>query len=257
MERPSDNSSPSPSFEQDWRRRFTEFAETNNDDAGIAGWSAPGLAARLKRFARLLEQRRVAGRWLDVGCGAGTYSRLLAAAGADVVAVDYSLPTLQKARQRSPMLRQWCVGDVNRLPLRPALFDGVLCFGVTQALSGSEQAVRELAANVKTGGEIWIDGLNAWCLASFADRLSRRLRGKPMHLRYESPRRLRLLLRRQGLTRAKVFWVPILPGRLRPLQWLVDNSVARAVFAGAWPLGALLSHAFIVRAEKPPEARTP
>lgn len=243
----------SAAFEQAWRKRFAKFAESNDDDAGIAGWSATGLEARLKRFSRLLEGRAIRGLWLDVGCGAGTYCRLLAAAGAETVAIDYSLLTLRKARQRSPTIRQWCVGDANRLPLRREIFDGVLCFGVTQALVGSEQAVRELAGSLKAGGQIWIDGLNTWCLASLVDRLSRRLRGKPMHLRYESPRRLQVLLSNAGLVKARIFWVPIFPGRLRLLQSMVDNPVARAVFAVAWPLGAFLSHAFIVYAEKPPE----
>ena len=242
------------SFEQAWRQRFTEFAEANEDDAGIAGWSESGLAVRLKRFGKLMEGRVLLGHWLDAGCGAGTYSRLLAAAGADVVALDYSLPTLQKARLRSSTVRQWCVSDVNRLPLQPRVFDGALCFGVTQALSTSTGAVRELAATVKPGGEIWIDGLNAWCIMSLIDRAARRMHDKPMHLRYESPHHLRTLLCREGLVRSKVYWVPILPGRLRPLQWVVDNAVARAVFSIAWPLGALLSHAFIVRAEMPVEA---
>ncbi len=255
MERSRDKPTERAAFEQAWRKRFAKFAESNDDDAGIAGWSASGLAARLKRFARLLEGRAIRGIWLDVGCGAGTYSRLLAAAGAETVAVDYSLLALQKARQRSPAIRQWCVGDVNHLPLRRETFDGVLCFGVTQALVGSEQAVRELAGSVKAGGQIWIDGLNTWCLASFIDRLSRWLRGKPMHLRYESPRRLLSLLRDAGLVKTRIFWVPILPGRLRLLQWLVDNPVTRAVFAVAWPLAAFLSHAFIVYAEKPRETR--
>jgi hypothetical protein len=60
-----------------------------------------------------------------------------------------------------------------------------------------------------------------------------------------------------GLVNIKVFWVPILPGRLHVMQWAVDNSMTRTVFAVAWPLGAILSHAFIVYAEKPLESAAP
>src|SRR6185312_7623388 len=61
-------------FEHSWRKRFGEFAELSDDDAGIAGWSESGLDARFRRFRRLWGERTISGCWIDAGCGAATYS---------------------------------------------------------------------------------------------------------------------------------------------------------------------------------------
>lgn len=82
------------SFEERWRERFESF-----------------------------------GLWLDAGCGAGTYGRFLLGRGLQVVAMDYSAPTILMARERSEAVILWCVADVNQLPVRPGSFDGAICFG--------------------------------------------------------------------------------------------------------------------------------
>ena len=65
-----------PEFEKRWRGRFEDFGAQGDDDASIAGWSSTGLDARRRNFARLWRPGRPGARWLDVGCGAGTYTRL-------------------------------------------------------------------------------------------------------------------------------------------------------------------------------------
>jgi SAM-dependent methyltransferase len=237
-------------FELEWRARFIEFAEHADDDAGIAGWSASGLETRLRQFLAAFHGVPQGALWLDAGCGAGTYSRALVQAGARVVAVDYSEVAIGKARSRNALGCSWAVGDVTRLPFRPTSFDGVLCFGVTQALSNSEPVVRELAAAAKSGAEIWIDGLNGWCLANAWHRLGRWLRGKPMHLRYESPRRLRLLLETAGLREVTHHWMPIFPVRLRKWQWMVETRVVKTLLRRVPGAGRLSSHAFLLQARK-------
>src|SRR5688572_17722623 len=89
-----------PAFERAWRKRFEGFAERNDDEAGIAGWTNSGLQTRLRRFAALWRVPTPGQRWLDAGCGAGTYTRLLEEHGLEVVGVDYSLTSLRKARAR-------------------------------------------------------------------------------------------------------------------------------------------------------------
>src|SRR5207237_423577 len=54
--------------------------------------------------------------YLDVGCGAGTYTRWLSDQGLQVVGLDYSQPTLKKARQRMSPGIPLCAGDATRLP---------------------------------------------------------------------------------------------------------------------------------------------
>jgi len=82
-----------------------------DDDAGIAGWTTSGLATRFRAFQRAWQRPPRPGMWLDIGCGAGTYTRFLVDEGLDVVGVDYSLPSLQKARERSDSSDHDCDDD--------------------------------------------------------------------------------------------------------------------------------------------------
>lgn len=238
---------PDPgSFEQRWRSRFSDFASSHEDDAGIAGWTPTGLAARVRRFAALWPGDRPGALWLDAGCGAGTYVRLLRDGGVEPLGLDYSAVSVQKARDRSSGISGWLVGDATALPFRPGSLDGVLCFGVTQALSSSETVVRQLVAAVKPDGQVWIDGLNSWCMPHLVESALRRLRGKPAHVRYESPYHLRRLMTDAGLTSTQVHWLPILPRRFQRLQWVLEAPVARWLFQSLPGFGALFSHSMIV-----------
>lgn len=248
---PSGNPPRRPSFEDAWRKRFEEFATLRDDDAGIAGWSASGLEVRLRHFFRAWECLAHGKNWLDAGCGAGTYARYLASRGADVVGLDYCLPAAAKARARDTWNCRWAVADVTRLPLRPGGFDGVLCFGVMQALADSAPALRELAAQAGADGEVWVDALNGYCVANVLRRMSRRLRGKPMHLRYESPYRMKRLMEGAGLVNVRIHWIPIMPGRIKGLQRVVESAAAGAFLRHVPGLGALLSHSCMLVGSKP------
>jgi SAM-dependent methyltransferase len=237
-------------FETSWRNRFAEFAESSDDDAGIAGWSRSGLDARVRRFERLWKSGAGSGRWLDAGCGAGTYSRMLSRQGLEVVGADYSLPTLMKAKARSIEPVALAVADVRRLPFREGSFDGVLCFGVMQALARSDEAVESLVTVVKPGGAVWIDALNKWCIANLVTVARRRMRGQAMHLRYESPATIKRLLRSQGLERVRLHWLPLLPGKLQRFQPWIETRLARALLRLVPFLGLLVSHSFIVSGER-------
>lgn len=238
-------------FESRWRERFLSFASDAEDDAGIAGWSTTGLETRLRNFSRLWRGTPAGAMWLDAGCGAGTYTRFLARHGAFSIGLDYSYPSVQKAQTRDDTGCAWGVADVTHLPVKAGSFHGALCFGVIQALADAAPAVRELAAAVKPGGEVWIDGLNAWCLPHVAEKTMRRMQGKPPHVRYEFPERLRRLMREAGLLDVRLHWLPILPGRFHRFQWLLETNIVRWFFRFSPLSGRLFSHAFVVHGRKP------
>jgi ubiquinone/menaquinone biosynthesis C-methylase UbiE len=244
------------SFESAWRTRFEEFASIRDDDAGIAGWSAAGLDARLRRFVDLWDPGREQKRWLDAGCGAGTYTRHLFARGADVTGVDYSMPAIRKACERSVPRIRYAVADVRHLPFSNDTFDGVLCFGVIQALSESEAAMRELCRLTRPGGELWVDALNRAFVVNAVRILSRRLRRRPAHLRYESPSTLTGILKAQGFRDVTLFWMPIAPPRWPWLQRIVESRPARWMLRTVPLFGPLTSHSFIVRGTKPTDPAT-
>ena len=252
---PSDQSPGRPTFENAWRKRFEEFAAVRDDDAGIAGWSSLGLETRMRAFLHFWPGARAGELWLDAGCGAGTYTRYLAMQGLRVVGVDYSLVTAIKAKARDTANCMWGVADVTRLPLRPGCFDGVICFGVMQALSQSGPAISELAAQLRPGGRVWVDVLNAYCVANMWVRFSRWLRGKPRHLRYESPGRLKHLMEGSGLVDVHIHWIPIMPGRFSALQPAAESAVGRILLRHIPGLGALMSHSCMLTGTKPSISR--
>lgn len=237
-------------FEETWRKRFTERGRLFDDDAGIAGWTESGLEVRLRHFQRVWPGDTANARWLDAGCGAGSYTRYLASLGVDPVGLDYSLPSLQKARDRSDSAIPWVVGDATQLPVTPASVDGVMCFGVMQALADPQEAVKELAAVVKPGGQIWIDALNQNALTTVAKRLRARLRGRPLNLRYDHPEQLSHLLNLAGAHEIRLYWVPILPGFLARFQPWLEARPVRWLFHHAPWLASPLSHAFLLSARK-------
>jgi SAM-dependent methyltransferase len=233
-------------FEQAWRDRFREFAESSDDDAGIAGWSETGLAARFRHFCILWEGRKVSGCWLDAGCGAATYARYLSSRGAFAIGMDYSLPSILKAQERCTSGVRFIVADVRQLPLVHGVLDGALCFGVTQALANSEDAIEALEQCLAPGAELWVDGLNRYCLPNVFKSLQRRLRGRPTHLRYEGPWALKGAVRKAGFVDVRLHWMPIMPRSLSMLQPRIESAPIRFALRWAPLISVLVSHAFIV-----------
>ena len=233
-------------FEKSWQRRFAEFATLRDDDAGIAGWSDTGLQTRFRFFTSLWRGAKPGMLYIDAGCGAGTYSRWLADAGLRVIGVDYSHPALVKAKLREATRIAYCAADASKLPFPDCSADGLVCFGVLQAVWDSEPFVREAARVLKPGGELWIDALNANGLRAAWDIAGRHLRGKPMHLRYESPRKLITMLKGAGFDNLSRYWLPIMPSRLPRLQTLCESALTQSVINVLPSFGALISHSFVV-----------
>src|SRR5438067_1642495 len=111
------------SFGLQWNR----FRRTQLDS-----WT--GLPIARERFFResAWTPSELAGkRVLDAGCGAGRFTEVALSTGADVVAVDYSSAVDACFANLGSHPRLLVVqGDLYRLPVKPAAFDYVYCFGV-------------------------------------------------------------------------------------------------------------------------------
>ncbi|WP_028575385.1 class I SAM-dependent methyltransferase [Desulfonatronovibrio hydrogenovorans] len=238
-------------FEKRWQKIFQAFAQKHEHDAGIAGWSVTGLRARQNHFEHYFSRGgKRSGKWLDAGCGAGNYSRLLAENGLSVTGLDYSCPSLAKARLRSQQAINWIAGDVKLVPFEDRVFSGVVCFGVSQALSGSDLFLNELTRVAVKDSELWVDGLNKWCVVHFFSSLWRRIKRKPRHLRYECPYSMRKKLKLLGWNRVDILWLPILPARLHRIQNVLEIPVVRNFWQKAPLVGLMSSHGFVLRAKK-------
>ena len=112
-------------FEREWRRRFESFAKGASAEHQVSGWSEAGLRRRVAAFERLLAPVSLVpnARVLDLGSGGGPYVRLLGARGLHAVGVDYSVPSLERARGADPDgLGDYLCGDAYSLPFPDRTF---------------------------------------------------------------------------------------------------------------------------------------
>lgn len=86
-------------------------------------------------------------RVLELGCGAGHYTRLLAEVSAEVVAVDASAAMVA----RLPANVRGLVGDAATVPL-DGVFDGLLSAGMLEFVPDPEAVLRHGASVVRSGG---------------------------------------------------------------------------------------------------------
>lgn len=105
-------------------------------------------------------------RILEAGCGAGRFTEVLLATGADVYSFDYSDAVSANQRNNGDNTRlRLFQGDIFEIPFLPESFDKVMCLGVLQHTPDPERAFKSLAKFVKPGGELVIDMYRAGLIA--------------------------------------------------------------------------------------------
>ena len=236
-------SSPSLSFEKKWQKRFEKFAQ-NSTEAQIAGWSEGGLQTRVQAFQRHWDPT-LPGLWCDIGCGAGTYLNILKQAKMQTIGLDYSLPTLIQAKSRVDGDVHWGQVDVQAMAFKPKVFNGILCFGVLQALTTPHQALQQCFNVLKSDGQLWVDALNKHCIITKLSQLKDKLQNNPERLKYLGKKELQKLLLQVGFSKVDCHFVFILPGRFKLLNQImlklrVNLLIERIPFFNAWLCHSIL-----------------
>ncbi|MGH8259775.1 MAG: SAM-dependent methyltransferase, partial [Steroidobacteraceae bacterium] len=147
-----------------WEDRARRFARHGEGLAAVCSYGMPGFYNRLIHFCQSLALapwlRVGAGtRVLDVGCGVGRWSRLLASRGAHVTGVDLSPTMIDEAerRARASGVADRCrflVQDGARLEVEGA-YDLILCVTVLQHMldvGSLRNTLRGLAQRLAPGG---------------------------------------------------------------------------------------------------------
>jgi demethylmenaquinone methyltransferase/2-methoxy-6-polyprenyl-1,4-benzoquinol methylase len=115
-------------------------------------------------------------RVLDLAAGTGSSSLPFAAAGAQVVAADFSLGMLQVGRRQHPELGL-VAGDALRLPFPDGTFDAVtISFGLRN-VSDVDAALAELSRVTRPGGRLVVCEFSHPTWAPFRTLYSRYLMG--------------------------------------------------------------------------------
>jgi len=149
--------------DETWRLRWDSIDKTPDPawfvrflDESRRSVPPPSLEAAQKFFAffQVDEGHRV----LDVGCGTGLHSQLLAhlvGKNGSVTGIDYSdlmVTSAQKRADRSGLSLEYRKGDANGLEFADNSFDRVWSMALLQHLESPSKAVAEMARVAKPGG---------------------------------------------------------------------------------------------------------
>ena len=242
-----------PAFDVEWRKRFERFAEGSTTEADVSGWSTIGLSRRVAIFSRLVDSLDMpaGNRVLDLGCGAGTYSRLLAKGGLRVFGVDYSAPSLRRAIDYDPAgICHYAATDGYALPFPAGTFDLVVCIGVLQAVALPTAVIDEAARVLRPKGVFVTEALNARAVSARVGRARARLRGLPPRVRHYDPRTVDGWLDARGFTPITRLPIVLPPRRMPRLAAFLDAPRVRSMFETDFPFSEALAHSFLFVARR-------
>lgn len=145
---------PGSNYAENFGFQWNRFRRTQLD-------SHSGQPISHDRFYRFTgwQPDELRGRWvLDVGCGAGRFTEIALAAGAHVVALDFSgaVDACWANHAHHPLL-DVVQADIYRLPFQPGQFDYVYCLGVLQHTPDVQAAVEALPPQLGPGGRLAVD----------------------------------------------------------------------------------------------------
>jgi ubiquinone/menaquinone biosynthesis C-methylase UbiE len=119
-------------------------------------------------------------RVLELGCGAGQWSRSLAADGVTIAGFDLSEAQLAAAAKAMGAARYPLVqGAAEQLPFAPASFDVVFCDHGGLSWAPPDLVVPQVARVLRRGGRLVFSVISPWfavCYDSDADRVTTQLR---------------------------------------------------------------------------------
>jgi len=119
-----------------------------------------------KKISTLVDIGR-GGRYLDLGCSAGLYTRTLARqleATGDIIGVDISPSMLKEAARRSFLVKTTAQpslarADAGSLPFADETFAGAVCGGTLNELADPARVLRETRRVLSPGGRLAIMGI--------------------------------------------------------------------------------------------------
>jgi SAM-dependent methyltransferase len=140
------------------------------------------------------------GRYLDLGCSTGFYTRNLARTldnRGELVGIDISPSMLKEAARKSGASTSFARADAHGLPFADASFSGAVCGGTLNELGDPARALRETRRVLKTGGRLAIMGILR--ARSSRGRSLQRFLSIGGGVRFFDPDELRSLLDHAGL----------------------------------------------------------
>jgi SAM-dependent methyltransferase len=109
-----------------------------------------------RRVSLFLQSNGLGATVLDLGCGSGRASRVLAANGKRVTGVDISLAALERAKGGLPGVTLVACALDQGLPFVDGSFDALLCCEVIEHLVDVGRALEEMNRVLRPGGLLFL-----------------------------------------------------------------------------------------------------
>ena len=136
-------------------RGYSEYNQQEMADARRTMWRDKLLSLLREAFP---EREPGEIKILDVGTGPGFFAILLAEAGYQVTAIDYTEEMLREAQQNAGGLAKcitWKTGDAQALDVESNSFDAIVTRNVTWNLPRPDLAYKEWLRVLKPGGVLY------------------------------------------------------------------------------------------------------
>ena len=182
---------------------------------------------------------------LDVGCGTGKYSIMLAMMGAYVVGVDSQLPMVAVAKERSRNLRldlEVVISDAGTLPFRAEVFDLSVSILALCFIRLPRRAVEEMRRATKQRGGLIVGTLNKWSPYGIGKKIrSLFIESSYRHALFHTPFELMRLVGAEDW-HSTIFGLEWMPKWLLEALYPFDNQLGR-IFK---PFGAFLATKVVI-----------
>ena len=140
-------------LEQYWSNRAEGYSIVNQEE--LAGEQREKWLHYLKKHLPDKSPKETA--ILDIGTGPGFFAIILAEAGYQITAVDYTAEMLKQAQKNAGILSDsitWMAMDAQHLTFEDNLFDVIVTRNLTWNLDEPDQAYREWHRVLKPGGTL-------------------------------------------------------------------------------------------------------
>jgi 2-polyprenyl-3-methyl-5-hydroxy-6-metoxy-1,4-benzoquinol methylase len=151
------------------------YAITDDVPPHLATVYADYALAAPDRGKVILADLPASGRLLDLGCGSGGLVMAAAGGGLQATGVDIALRWLVIAQKRlstAGLTADLVCASAEALPFRPGGFDAVVAADLIENTSAPEATLAAAAAQLRTGGALWVSSSNrSWLGPHAASRV--------------------------------------------------------------------------------------